>query len=87
MIPPSPGAGINSQATRAYEIKKDMMVQNLKLKDYWPEGMTKPQQYKKFYVANDLSFCGFAKDEKEISRKRKEMISRGSTPAQAVDEN
>jgi hypothetical protein len=43
--------------------------------------MTRPQQYKKFYVANDLSFCGFAKDEKEISRKRREMISRGSTPA------
>lgn len=59
---------------KLYEAKKCEILNQLSKRDYWPEGMTIPKDYKKFYVANDLSFCGFAKDEHEISRKRREIL-------------
>lgn len=43
-----------------YNIMKRQIIQNLKSKQYWPEDLKKPEQFREFYWAPDLSFCGFA---------------------------
>ena len=35
-------------------------MSNIKQKDYWPDGMEHPSNYKGFYWTDDLAFCGFA---------------------------
>lgn len=39
---------------------KNQILENIKSKQYWPNGMTHPDQYRVFYWAPDMSFCGFA---------------------------
>ena len=39
---------------------RDKIVQNLKQKDYWPDTMKHPQNYRSFYWTDDMAFCGFA---------------------------
>ena len=45
-------------------------MKSLKTKDYWPESLKKPQRFRKFIVAEDLSYCGFAQDEKTLTIER-----------------
>jgi len=53
-----------------YDQKRLELVQNLKTKDYWPESLKAPTYFRKFIVADDLSYCGFAKDEKTLNDER-----------------
>ena len=45
---------------KKYAETRDKIVKNLKCKDYWPETMKRPEDYRTFYWTNDLAFCGFA---------------------------
>lgn len=45
----------------------------MKQKSYWPDGLTMVGEFRKFYVANDLSYCGFAQNEREIGKKHRQM--------------
>lgn len=56
--------------THHYDRKRQQIVNNLKTRDHWPDGMKRPDEYRSFYWTNDLSFCGFAtvqRQEKTIS--------------------
>ena len=46
--------------SQKYESTKNQIVTNLKKKDYWPDGMEHPKNYRGFYWTDDLAFCGFA---------------------------
>lgn len=45
---------------RKYNATKKSIVDNMNSKQYWPKGMTHPDEYRVFYWAPDMSFCGFA---------------------------
>ena len=45
---------------KKYANTRDKIVQNLKQKDYWPDTMKHPENYRSFYWTDDLAFCGFA---------------------------
>lgn len=64
------GGANNRESAKRYSNTRRVLKENLKLKDYWPEGITHPSQYRRFYAANDLSYCGFARSEAEIDKKR-----------------
>lgn len=63
-----------ADSSRRYITKRRIIQENLKAKNYWPEGITHPNNYRKFYVAQDLSYCGFAQNESEIGKRRSDFI-------------
>ncbi|CDW80018.1 UNKNOWN [Stylonychia lemnae] len=63
---------------QSYNFKKNLIVQNIKSKDYWPESIKHPNQYREFYWAPDLSFCGFATNN-NINRSNKNLESKQQT--------
>lgn len=42
-----------------YKKTRHNIQKNLSEKDYWPQGIRHPRDFRKFYMANDLKFCGF----------------------------
>ena len=46
-----------------------MIESDLKQPSYWPKGLTLPSNYRKFYIASDLSYCGFAHNPKQMNAK------------------
>ena len=63
-----------ADSSRRYITKRRIIQENLKAKNYCPEGITHPNNYRKFYVAQDLSYCGFAQNESEIGKRRSDFI-------------
>ena len=62
-----------------YEKKRAKIANNLKAKEYWPEGMKHPDDFRGFYWTNDMSFCGFATvnhQEKTVSMIKKALDAR-----------
>ena len=51
---------------KSYNYAKQSIKAAIAHPNYWPEGMKHPSEYRKFYMANDLSFCGFSKDIKGV---------------------
>jgi hypothetical protein len=43
-----------------YTSRRVKVAENIKAKNYWPEGMKHPQEYRGFYWTDDMAFCGFA---------------------------
>jgi hypothetical protein len=54
---------IDMNPVKKYQSHRSKIVDNLKSKDYWPEEICHPDDYRSFYWTNDLSFCGFATAE------------------------
>jgi hypothetical protein len=52
------GSSKNESAKRYLEAKSQIR-KDIKQRDYWPEGMTHPNEFRKFYLADDMSYCGF----------------------------
>ena len=50
----------NLNPVKKYANTREKIIQNLKQKDYWPETMKHPENYRSFYWTDDMSFCGFA---------------------------
>ena len=46
--------------SQKYESTKRTIQKNLKQRDYWPDGMEHPENYRGFFWTDDLAFCGFA---------------------------
>lgn len=63
-----------AESSKRYCEKRSIIQENLRQKDYWPEGITHPNNFRKFYVAQDLSYCGFAQNEDEIGKKRQAFV-------------
>ena len=59
-----------------YDNKRLELVGNLKKKDYWPKNLKAPAYFRKFIVSDDLSYCGFAKDEKTLTNEREKFYKR-----------
>ena len=78
-------------SSKRYTEKRRIIQQNIKQKNYWPEGITHPKKFRKFYVAQDLSYCGFAQNENEIGKRRQEFVKAGNNnqpePQQQVCEH
>jgi hypothetical protein len=62
------------ESSKRYVSRRRILENNLKSKNYWPDGITHPNNYRKFYVANDLSYCGFAQTEGEIGQRRMDYV-------------
>lgn len=60
----------------AYEQRRSELEKNLKTKDFWPKGLREPNNFRKFIVADDLSYCGFAKDEETLNIERARFYKR-----------
>lgn len=43
-----------------YEREKRKISQQIADREYWPDGMTHPKEYRGFYWTKDMAFCGFA---------------------------
>ena len=61
-----PGSRSAMTHQKSYEYTKENIKAALREPNYWPAGMKHPSEYRKFYMANDLSFCGFSKDIKGV---------------------
>ena len=48
------------EPSQKYDFRRRQLVHDLKSKNYWPEGMKHPADYRGFYWTDDLTFCGFA---------------------------
>ena len=59
-----------SHSIRSYEQRFSALKSKLNDRQHWPDELVRPDKYRKFYVASDLSYCGFGKSEKEIKKKR-----------------
>ena len=66
-----------------YESTKNQIVNNLKKKDYWPEGMEHPSNYRTFYWTDDMAFCGFATQDHQ--QKTINMIQSALNPSPKND--
>ena len=43
-----------------YERERRKISQKIADREYWPDGMTHPKEYRGFYWTKDMAFCGFA---------------------------
>ena len=50
----------NLNPAQKYASTRDKIMQSLKQKDYWPDTMKHPENYRSFYWTDDMTFCGFA---------------------------
>lgn len=61
---------LSAASTRSrYAEARKQIQEAISEKDYWPEGMRHPAEYRKFYMAEDLSFCGFTNESQIAKRK------------------
>ncbi len=58
-----------NESAKRYLEAKSQIRKEIKRQDYWPEGMTHPNKFRKFYLADDMSYCGFgtSQDRKKAS--------------------
>ena len=54
-------------SSRRYAEAKTNILKAIRSKEYWPDGMKHPREYRKFYMADDFSHCGFTR-ESQISK-------------------
>eukprot|EP00347_Sterkiella_histriomuscorum_P014565 403360396 len=43
-------------SVQSYNFKKNQILENIKSKQYWPESIKKPEDYREFYWSKDMSF-------------------------------
>lgn len=56
------GAQSKLNYQKSYAYAKENIKAAMREPNYWPAGMKHPSEYRKFYMADDLSFCGFSKN-------------------------
>lgn len=56
--------GAKNDSESKYFERRHLIESDLKQPSYWPKGLTLPSDYRKFYIASDLSYCGFAHNPK-----------------------
>lgn len=44
-----------------------MLRDRIRNQGYWPEQLKHPSEYRRFFVAEDLTFCGFALNMAEVA--------------------
>ena len=44
-----------------------MLLSRIRNQNYWPEQIRHPSEYRKFFVAEDQTYCGFALNLAEVA--------------------
>ena len=57
---------------KMYNSTKEMLLDRIRNRGYWPEQIRHPSEFRKFFIAKDLTYCGFALNLAEVKLEKKD---------------